>query len=252
MPSTPRITPGSRGAAQGPLADRVVEAYGGEERWRAATQIDVHLDAGGLLFRWKRGRGFRGLHMRADVWEPRISMDPFYKPGQVGILEGLDVRVETTGGQVLESRQNARSFFPYGRRFIWWDKLDMAYFFGFALWNYLTLPALILRDDIQWRELSDTQLEATFPDHIATHCAVAKYHFDPATSLLERYDYTSHAFGRWAVANHMTPEHRTNDEGIPFASRREVRPEMPGGDKPMPFPLLIWADVHDFKLGANA
>jgi hypothetical protein len=239
---------GSPPSSKPSLAKRVVDAYGGEERWRAASTIDVQLDAGGLLFRWKRGRGFRGLNMQAQVWEPRISMHPFYAPGQVGVLDGLDVRIETTDGKVLDARQDARSYFPYGRRFFWWDRLDMAYFFGYALWNYLTLPALILRDDIEWREPSDTVLEATFPPHIPTHCPVAKFHFDPDTSLLERYDYTALTFGRWAIANHLTTKHRTSEDGIPFASKRRVKPEMPGGDKPMPFPMLIWADIHEFRL----
>ena len=238
---------GGKGAAQSALAKRVVAAYGGEERWRAATAIETRLDTGGLLFRWKRGRGFRDLHMRADVWEPRITMQPFYEPGHVGVLDGHDVRIETTDGRVIESRKDVRHLFPYGRRLFHWDKLDMAYFFGYALWNYLTLPALLLRDDIEWAQLSDTLLEGTFPSYIPTHTSVQQYHFDPETALLERYDYTAEVFGNWAKANHLTPEHRTNEQGIAYASKRRVMPQMIGGDKPMP-PTLIWANLHEFKL----
>ena len=29
-------------------------------------------------------------------------------------------------------------------------RLDQAYFAGYAFWNYLTLPALLLRPDVEW------------------------------------------------------------------------------------------------------
>jgi hypothetical protein len=246
---TPRAeTPaGQERSAGSSLAERVVAAYGGEELWRTATAVEALLDTGGFLFRWKRGRGLRGLHIRTEIREPRTFMKPFYEPEQVGILDGQDVRLETTDGKVIESRKDARAGFPWGRRFLWWDKLDFAYFFGYAMWNYLTLPALILRDEIDWREVSENTLEATFPPHLPTHCPTMQYHFDPETSLLHQYDYTSEPFGGFAVAAHMTPEHRTVD-GVTFASKRRVMPKWPGGTGPMPFPLLIWADLHEYRI----
>ena len=37
------------------LAARVVEAYGGVERWANAQTAHARFDCGGLLFNWKRG-----------------------------------------------------------------------------------------------------------------------------------------------------------------------------------------------------
>jgi hypothetical protein len=82
--------------------------------------------------------------------------------GMVGVLEGGDVRLETSAGQVLASRDNARRLFPGGRPRFWWDLLDQVYFAGYALWNYLAFPALPLRGDIVWNAISAWSLEATF------------------------------------------------------------------------------------------
>src|SRR4029453_5192563 len=35
------------------LAGRLLDAYGGEDRWRSATAVEAHLTIGGLLFRWE-------------------------------------------------------------------------------------------------------------------------------------------------------------------------------------------------------
>ena len=229
----------------------MVTAYGGEERWRNATSVDVELDAGGLLFRWKRGRKYPQLKVRAAAHEPSIRMEPFERPELVGILEGHDVRLETTDGRIVESRANARTRFPYGRQLVSWDRLDMVYFLGHALWNYFAFPALLLRDDIDWREVSDSILEASFPDEIPTHShELQTFRFDPATSLLVEYDYTAKTFGGWAVAAHMITEHSTQ-AGVTFPSKRRVKPRKPYPPKygPIPgFPDLIWADLHKHRL----
>ena len=235
----------------GSLLQTVVAAYGGEERWRAATAVETRLSAGGLLFRWKRGRAgnWPDVRMRAEVHEPRIHMEPFDSAGNAGVLEGHDVRLETPAGVMVDSRRNAHEAFPYGRRIVFWDSLDMVYFLGHALWNYLVLPGLLLREDIDWSELSATTLEARFPGHLPTHDhGPQQYHFDPWTHLLRQYDYVARTFGGWAVAAHMITEHASSD-GVAYDSRRRVKPRDPfGSGKPLPFPLLIWADIHEYRL----
>src|SRR5437879_6013390 len=37
----------------GALAQRMLDAYGGEQRWRSAEAVEARLTIGGLLFRWK-------------------------------------------------------------------------------------------------------------------------------------------------------------------------------------------------------
>jgi hypothetical protein len=231
------------------LAQRLVDAYGGEERWRSATAVEARLTIGGLLFRWKRRREgyWPVVYVRCEIAEPKTRFDPIDRSGLIAVMEGHSIRVETHTGRVLERRENGREGMPYGRRLLYWDALDIGYFFGYTMWNYLTLPALTLRDDIHWRETSDDTLEATFEPQVPTHCPVQAFHLEKETGRLRQYDYTAEPFGGFAKAAHMVTEHRDFD-GLTVASKRRVKPRDPISGGPLPFPLLIWADVHEFRL----
>ena len=225
------------------VLERAIEAYGGEERWRSIGTIEARGSCNGLLFRWKRGHGFSDLHIRAKVWEPWIQLASVDSDGSVGILNGHDVRIERPSGELVQERPYARGKFPYGRRLFHWDLMDVVYFTGYAFWNYLTLPALLIRDDVSWDQLSDTVLEANFPDWLPTHARRQKFHFDPETGLLRQYDYTAEVFGAFAKASHIL-QHSESD-GVVYTSGRLIKPTIAG--KPFAFPLLIHAEIDEFR-----
>jgi hypothetical protein len=228
------------------LAQRMLDAYGGEARWRASEAVEARLTIGGLLFRWKRrGEGrWPSVQIRVETGGPRTRFDPIDRAGNVAVLDGHAVRIERPDGSIVEERANARPN-PYGRNLVSWDTVEIGYFFGYTMWNYLALPALLLRDDISWREASSDTLEAEFPPHLPTHSRVQRFHTDPATGRLRQHDYTAGPFGAWAKAAHMITEHREFD-GLTAPSKRRVKPRI--GKGPGPFPLLIWADVHEYRL----
>ena len=227
-------------------AQRALNAYGGESRWRSARGIWATVSAGGWAFRLKLQEPMRGLSVKLEIARPLVRFSRMDRTGTVSVLDGQDVRIESHDGTVLASRTNPRAKFPYGRRLFWWDPLDQAYFSGYALWNYLTLPALLLRDDIQWTEIADGTLEAKFPSHLPTHCERQQFHFDPATGLLRQHDYTAEVFGNWAKAANVVLQHAECD-GLRFASRRRVTPRRRDG-RPRRFPVLVAIAVHQWTL----
>jgi hypothetical protein len=230
------------------LAQRMLDAYGGEARWRSASAVEARLTIGGLLFRWKRRSQGRWptVQIRVEAHEPRTRFDPIDRDGNVAVMEGHTIRLERPDGTVVEERPSARPR-PYGRNLVAWDAIDIGYFFGYTMWNYLALPALLLREDIQWQETSDDTLEARFPPELPTHSHVQAFHVDLATGRLRQHDYTAEPFGGWAKAAHMIREHRDFD-GLTAPSKRRVKPRDPISGGPLPFPLLIWADVHEYTL----
>jgi hypothetical protein len=108
------------------LRKAVVAAYGGESLWRTTKTVKATVWTGGLAFILKSHRGAHG-RVEVDLSRPwtKLHLGP---EGMVGVLEGGDVRLETSAGQVLASRGNARGLFPGGRRAFWWDRLDQVYF----------------------------------------------------------------------------------------------------------------------------
>ena len=227
-------------------AQKALTAYGGEDRWQKASAVEAVVSASGLLFWMKGHRPFRRLSIQMEIQRSRVRFRPIDRSGNTAVLEGQTVRIEDSRDRVLQERPEARRFFAKGRRLFYWDNLDHAYFSGYALWNYLTFPALLIRKDIRWQEPSPGTLTAQFPPEIPTHCPEQQFFFDSSTGLLKQHNYTAEVVGPWAKAAHVVLEHSCW-EGLPFPSKRRVTPRKPDGS-PRPFPTLVAITVHEWRL----
>ena len=229
---------------------RALDAYGGEAFWQAARTVRATVSTTGLAFVLKWQKPFRRVAVECDVRRPMTRLAPVSPEGMTGILRGGDVFLENPPGREIARRESARSFFPYGRRLLWWDSLDQSYFAGYALWNYLAFPALLLREDIRWRQAGPDRLLASFPADIPTHCPVQEFLFDTASGLLKQHNYTAEIIGGWARAANVVVEHGAWN-GIPFPSHRIVTPRKKDGS-PATGPVLIDLVIHEWSVWADA
>ena len=229
-------------------AEKAIAAYGGRTLWENAKTLETEISASGLAFTLKRRPFFRHARMILDVHRPFSALTPIGRtPGLTGVLDGLDVRLENQEGKVISERKNAREYFKIGRRLFYWDDLDMSYFANYASWNYFTLPALLMCEEIEWKELEPGWLEARFPDVIPTHSRVQRFMFDRETGLLIQHDYTADIISPFAAASNVVLQHAHNSAGLVYPSIRRVTPKGPKG-KPLSGPILIHLDIHDFRL----
>lgn len=227
-------------------AQKALAAYGGKERWTNSKTIEAEVSVHGWAFTLKRRPFFERARISMEIARPFSRLTPIGKDPQVsGVLDGHDVRLEDQSGKVIAERKEARRYFPGGRRLFYWDDLDMAYFANYAFWNYFTLPALLLREDINWKEIEPGWLEAVFPQTIPTHSPVQRFRFDRETGLLIQHDYTANVISKLATAANVVLEH-TQGTDILYPSRRLVTPRSPSG-KALPGPTLIAITVHDFR-----
>ena len=147
------------------IAKKAIELYGGEQLWSKAKYIEAEVSTKGWAFTLKRRPFFKHVKLLMEIGKPFCKITPIGKNHDIsGVLDGSDVRLENLHGEVLAERKNARKYFPFGRRLLYWDDLDMAYFANYAFWNYFTLPALLMNKEIIWEEKTDGVLQATFPD----------------------------------------------------------------------------------------
>jgi hypothetical protein len=220
------------------LLDEVLGAHGGLERWRAARTIRAHVRTGGLLIATRAPRGLVDDYLlTVRVHEQWAMLEPTVR-AERAVLDHRRVRHETSEGELIASRDDPRAAF-FGasglRRNLRWDVLDMTYFGGYAMWNYLTTPFLLTRDEVEVSEGDPLErggerwrrLDARFDPGLETHSARQSLFFDERL-VLRRHDYTAEVIGRWARAAHLSEDHREFD-GLVFPTRRRVHPLLPGG-----------------------
>jgi hypothetical protein len=195
---------------------KAVNAYGGKEIWTKAKFLEAEFSARGLAFVLKQRPQLRRAKIAMDISRPFCRITPIGRNRDIsGVLDGPDVHLENASGEVIRERKNARQYFPGGRRLLYWDDLDMAYFANYAMWNYLTLPALLMRKDIIWNEIEVGHLEAIFPKEIPTHNQRQRFRFEQETGLLRQHDYTAEVISRLAKAAHVVLDH-SESEGLKF------------------------------------
>ena len=226
-------------------AEKALEAYGGRKRWQDLNRIQAEVSVRGLAFAMKSRPFFRRAHLDMKVHKPESSILPIGREAAVaGLLCDGNVELRRNG-ELLAERSDARAAFSHFRQILYWDDLAMAYFANYAFWNYFTLPALLMREDIVWSEPAPGQLLAEFPKSIPTHSPIQEFYFEQ-NGLLRQHNYTATIISRFANATNVVKAHESFG-GIPFATKRIVSPASRKGTA-LGFPVLIDIDVHNIAL----
>lgn len=228
-------------------AKKAVMAYGGPEVWLNAKEIEAEVSVRGLAFVLKQRPYFNHARINMQVQQPVSSICPIGKNKElIGELNGPNVSLIDSKGELISFRKNARSWFPSLRRWLYWDDEDMAYFANYAFWNYFTLPRLLMNSNIKWTEKAPGILLAEFPDTIPSHSKTQEFYFDKETGLLIQHNYRVDIISKLANAAHAIQSHASNNS-LAFPNSRKVTP-MKSNGKPFNGPTLIHIVVHSFKI----
>jgi hypothetical protein len=195
----------------GELRDLVLKAHG-IDRWHKVKAIDADMSITGLL--WVR-KGWpdvlKNVHVTAEAGNQRVSYTPFTAGGLRSVFCPDLVIVETLDGKAVKSRTNPRAAFSGHQVETGWDDLHLAYFSGYAMWNYLNAPFLFAlpgfaTEEIEpWNEDGEKRrrLKVTFPESIATHSAEQVFHID-GDGLIARLDYSANVTGGIPTAHYVS------------------------------------------------
>jgi hypothetical protein len=235
------------------LLRHAIAAHGGMERWRQLNGLSVRLSSGGALFlmKWKR-QALCNIHGHVDLTSPRTILSPYPVVGHRGVFEPTRVWIENEDGRVLNERSRPRDAFKGFRHTLWWDHLDLLYFAGYALRNYLCAPFLFVQPGFETQEIGSWEengerlrrLRVRFPSHVPSHCREQIFYFDES-GLLRRLDYTAEVVGSFARAAHYCFDHQVFS-GLVIPTRRKVVPRKPN-DRAFSGPTLVWIDVNDVQ-----
>jgi hypothetical protein len=235
------------------LRDLVIHAHGGMARWSQVKTIGGNMSITGLM--WKR-KGWpdvlKDVHVTAETKRQWISYDRFTDAGRRSIYQPDHVKIETLDGRVLKQRRDPRSAFQGHRPETPWDDLHLAYFSGYAMWNYLNAPFLfafpgVVSEEIEpWDENGEKmrRLQVTFPDSIATHAQVQIFHVNEL-GLLTRMDYEPVVNGGIPTAHYMS-DHK-DVGGIKIPAKRRAYRRSPDGSA-ITDVIAVTIDMHDMRV----
>jgi hypothetical protein len=230
------------------LLEQVLEAHGGRQRWQALECIEADFSSGGLAFSLHlQPWALRNLKIRVQPHARRVVLRDFMHPGWSGVWTPDLVQILDAGGVVVAQRQDPRSAFSRIDKQVRWNKLDILYFAGYALWNYLSFPFILEASGVSLSETESNtrELRARFDSSVPTHSEVQSIHVD-ASGLLTRHDYTADVIGKWAnVANFCLASELV--DGLRFYTRRRVLPRF-GTQTVLPFPTLVWIEIDAIRL----
>jgi len=239
------------------LAEQMIAAHGGAALWDRLQAVQLRVAVGGTGFRVKNPLKVpvRGT-ITVERAGQRATLEPYPSAGRRGVFEGSEVRIESADGRVLSRRSQPRRAFGDVRHLLWWDALDLLYFFGYATWTYicvpfvLTGPAYELRPAGTWEEGGQTwrKLHVRFPSGIHTHCREQILYADERGRIV-RHDYTPEPFGAWAKSANYSTGHQ-DFGGLVVATRRRVHLRRADGS-PRPHPTLVWINVEDVAIVAG-
>ena len=238
------------------LAGQMIQAHGGAALWNRLQAVRIRGAYGGTGFRVKLLKvPVRGT-ITVERTRQQATLEPYPSTGQRGVFEGSEVRIESADGRVLSRRSQPRRAFRDLRHLLWWDDLDLLYFFGYAMWTYicvpfvLTDPAYQLRQAGTWQEGGQTwrKLHVRFPPGIHTHCRDQVFYADER-GRIRRHDYTAEPFGAWAKSANYSTGHQ-DFGGLVVPTRRRIHLRRADG-LPLPHPTLVWINVEDVAIVAG-
>lgn len=242
------------GISANELIEILIETHGGRERWRSLETIEFRLSSSGLAFAL-HGQASALLGKRVKLWPHarRVELHDYRQPGWRGVWTPARVWVLDATGREVVRRDDPRASFSRWSRQVRWDGLDMLYFAGYALWNYMTFPFLLEEMGVAMRGVDSgrdgvRRIDISFSPDFPTHSSSQSFHIDASGNLL-RHDYTADVIGRWATAANFCLD-SVQVDGLRFYTRRRVYPRF-GTGVVLPAPTLVWIEIDDLTVGAH-
>jgi hypothetical protein len=181
------------------LLEDALGASGGLDLWRQMSRYTVHMSVGGVFCSRKyRSARLKDLVVEGSTDQQSLEINGFSGPDQRALYRPDWVALEGPDGQLRKERKAPAQELRERLRTSIWDELDLAYYSGYSIWNYIAVPFVFAEPDVTTDELEPgsgqadnwRRLRVRFPPRLMTHSSEQTFYFD-RDGVLRRLDYTS-------------------------------------------------------------
>jgi len=181
------------------LLEDVLQASGGLGLWRQMRRFTLHASIGGALCTRKCSLSpLKDLVVEGSIEEQALEIAGFTASDRRAVYRPDSVALEGSEGQLLHKRIAPPQQLRAEIKATTWDELQLAYYCGTLIWNYVAVPFILAKPDVTCEELEPSRvrdetwrrLGVRFPPYLATHRSEQTFYFD-RHSLLRRLDYSA-------------------------------------------------------------
>ncbi|MFF8593857.1 hypothetical protein ACF061_20885 [Streptomyces sp. NPDC015220] len=232
------------------LLSTVLDAHGGLARWREARRITARQFFGGALWGMKGHPGaLNDVEVTVALDREYVSQTPFFEPGHRTAFTADRVAVETSDGTVVEELTDPRASFAGHDLMTPWNRLQLAYFSGSAMWTYLAEPLSLTFPGVRTEEIDPwteggrefRRLRVTFPSTLAT-LSTEQVLYIGDDGLIHRRDYSVEIAGNTPAAHYVSGHQEVSGLIIPTTRMIYARDE--SGHK-VSDPLVVSVQLKD-------
>lgn len=236
------------------LLQLAIKAHGGMDSWKKFEKISARLLCGGVLWQLKQQQGVvDDIYVTSDLKSQKTSHYPFIIEDWVTSFTPGRIAIENAEGEVIQELLNPRDSFAGHIVETPWSQLQLAYFAGYAMWNYFNAPFIFADPEYKAAELEPwlegnevyRRLQITFPDGIATHSKQQIFYIDK-DGLIRRHDYSVDISGSAGAAHYLSDYIEV--QGIMIATKRRVYVRQEDNTPLLPEPLLVSIDLKEITL----
>lgn len=211
------------------LIERACAAHGGIETWERTMRITGSIRSlGGPIPRLK------GLGVTYEA-PGRFRVHPHEHSVEFLGFPGPEEQTVFCyrGGHagIARRHRNAETFTArFRERFLglrkWrlWGPEEVAYFLGYALLTYVSVPFLLR--ELRVLRADESSVTVRFPESFESHCAVQRFEIGTG-DLIARHDYTADILGAVFHGAHLSSDYVSAD-GLMLARKRRVTPRVLG------------------------
>ena len=181
------------------LLEDALAASGGLDLWRQMSRYTVHISLGGVFCSQKcRSAQLKDLVVEGSTDQQSLEINGFSGLNQRALYRPDWVALEGRDGRLRKERKAPPQELRERLKTSVWDELELAYYSGYSIWNYIAVPFVLAEPGVKTEELDPgngqagnwRRLRVRFPPRLMTHSSEQTFYFD-RDAVLRRLDYTT-------------------------------------------------------------